>query len=216
VRQKLLCNLNILQYKLEKYHISHDSFTCDILIIAESNQQLLTVLVPPYRIEYITLILEEIMKKQLLLVFVAGSLFTFAFSGSAHCEIPCGIYDDAMRIKLLNEHIATIEKSMVQIVKLEKAKKINDNQLVRWINNKEEHANKLQKIVTQYFMTQRVKPGQPDYLKKLTLLHQMLIYGMKCKQTTDLKNPKKLKELVKSFAASYLKKQNKHSHDKHH
>ena len=31
------------------------------------------------------------------------------------------------------------------------------NQLVRWIMNKEEHANKIQEIVTQYFMTQRIK-----------------------------------------------------------
>ena len=84
----------------------------------------------------------------------------------AHCEIPCGIYGDETRIKLLNEHIATIEKSMNEILKLGKAKDINYNQLVRWINNKEDHANKFQKIVTQYFMTQRIKPGQPEYVKK--------------------------------------------------
>ena len=28
----------------------------------------------------------------------------------SHCEIPCGIYHDHMRIELLNEHVATIEK----------------------------------------------------------------------------------------------------------
>lgn len=128
----------------------------------------------------------------------------------AHCEIPCGIYGDETRIKLLNEHIATIEKSMNEILKLGKAKDINYNQLVRWINNKEDHANKFQKIVTQYFMTQRIKPGQPEYVKKLKLLHEMLIYAMKSKQTTDLKNTAKLKSLVADFAKIYLPK--KHDH----
>lgn len=133
---------------------------------------------------------------------------------SAHCEIPCGIYDDAARIKLLNEHIVTIAKSMNEIVKLGKAKEINYNQLVRWINNKEDHANKFQKIVTQYFMTQRIKPGQKDYVKKLKLLHEMLIYAMKSKQTTDLKNTTKLKSLVTEFAKLYLPKE-KHPHEHH-
>lgn len=134
---------------------------------------------------------------------------------SAHCEIPCGIYGDETRIKLLNEHIATIEKSMNEIVKLSKEKEINYNQLVRWINNKEDHANKLQHIVTQYFMTQRIKPGQPEYVKKLTLLHEMLIYAMKSKQTTDLKNTEKLKSLVAEFAKIYLPKEHKHHHGEH-
>ena len=40
---------------------------------------------------------------------------------SAHCEIPCGIYGDKMRIHMLKEHITTIEKSMKQIAELQKA-----------------------------------------------------------------------------------------------
>ena len=74
----------------------------------------------------------------------------------AHCEIPCGIYDDAARFTEMREHVATIEKSMNQISELEKGG--NANQLVRWVSNKEHHANEVQHIVSQYFMTQRVKP----------------------------------------------------------
>ena len=62
---------------------------------------------------------------------------------SAHCEIPCGIYNDKMRIDMLKEHVTTIEKSMNQIMELQKAETINYNQLVRWINNKDEHADEL-------------------------------------------------------------------------
>ncbi len=122
----------------------------------------------------------------------------------AHCEIPCGIYDDAMRITLISEHIATIEKSMQQIKELEKEKHHNANQLIRWVTNKERHADELQEIVSQYFMTQRIKSDTKDYDKKLALLHGMLVSSMKCKQTTDLSHVNRLKELVQKFQALYF------------
>ena len=36
------------------------------------------------------------------------------------------------------------------------------NQLVRWVDNKEIHADELSEIVTYYFMTQRIKPPAAD------------------------------------------------------
>jgi len=105
---------------------------------------------------------------------------------------------------MISEHIATIEKSMNEIMALQKAKSINYNQLVRWITNKEDHANELQEIVTQYFMTQRIKMDRKDYGKELSLLHQMLVYAMKCKQTTDLANTGQLKSLLKEFETLYF------------
>ena len=135
------------------------------------------------------------------------SLFLYSGIVYAHCEIPCGIYDDEMRVKMIGEHIQTIEKSMKQINELEKAGHAHhSNQLVRWIMNKEDHANQLQEIVTQYFMTQRIKFDTKDYDKKLGMLHKMLVYTMKCKQTTDLKNVEALKKLNKEFSDIYFKK----------
>jgi nickel superoxide dismutase len=131
-------------------------------------------------------------------------LLFFSSFASAHCEIPCGIYDDEMRVKMIGEHITTIEKSMKQIIKLEKDTHHNANQLIRWVMNKEQHANELQKIVTQYFMTQRIKPDDKAYDRKLSLLHQMLLAAMKCKQTTDLKQIEKLRALLKEFHALYF------------
>lgn len=128
----------------------------------------------------------------------------------SHCEIPCGIYDDPMRLDMIAEHIKTIEKSMNQILELEKQQPRNNNQLVRWIMNKEHHADALNEIVTQYFMTQRIKPvnesntDHAKYVEQLTGLHQMLIYSMKCKQTTDLENVEKLKSLLAQFRKLYL------------
>ncbi|HES59708.1 MAG: hypothetical protein JW956_07495 [Calditrichaceae bacterium] len=157
---------------------------------------------------------QKIMALFLLILFIAPTL-TFA-----HCEIPCGIYGDKMRIDMLKEHVTTIEKSMNQIMELEKAEMINYNQLVRWINNKEDHANQFQHIVTQYFMTQRIKPvdgsdkaALEKYQKELSLLHEMLVYAMKAKQTTDVQNCTKLNELIDSFYNSYFtEEQKKHTH----
>ncbi|MFC1523461.1 superoxide dismutase [Ni] [Thermodesulfobacteriota bacterium] len=125
---------------------------------------------------------------------------------AAHCEIPCGIYDDEARIVLIREHIATIEKSMHQIKLLENEKNHQSTQLIRWVMNKEQHANELQKIVTQYFMTQRIKLNAKNYEKKLNLLHQMLLFSMKCKQIVDQNNIDTLRNLVNEFNALYFDK----------
>jgi nickel superoxide dismutase len=137
------------------------------------------------------------------------ALLTTAAVAGAHCEIPCGIYDDQVRADLIAEHITTIEKSMRQIEGLSKADSVNYNQLVRWINNKELHANKLQEIVTQYFMTQRIKLDADKYDEKIGVLHQMLVYAMRAKQTTDLAHIEKLRSLLKEFQKLYFG----HSHD---
>ena len=131
----------------------------------------------------------------------------------AHCEIPCGIYADSVRISLIKEHITTIEKSMNQIVELSAASTVNYNQLVRWVTNKEEHAKKIQEIVSQYFLHQRIKPvdkNQTDayakYQLHLELLHKMLVFSMKCKQTTDLSNIENLRATVSDFENAYFHK----------
>ncbi len=129
-------------------------------------------------------------------------LFVQVTTVLAHCEIPCGIYDDKMRITMLNEHITTMEKSMTMITELAKGE--DSNQAVRWVMNKEEHANQFQLIVTQYFMTQRIKPDAKQYNEKLAVLHQMLVYAMKSKQTTDPAHTAKLKQLVSEFETLYF------------
>jgi nickel superoxide dismutase len=134
-----------------------------------------------------------------------------ALPAFSHCEIPCGIYDDGMRISMMKEDIATIEKSMNQVVELSKEAKPNYNQIVRWVQNKEHHADKIRDVVTQYFLAQRVKPVSSKsaadydaYVKQLTLLHEMIVTSMKCKQTTDLVHVEKLRQLVDMFEKAYL------------
>ncbi len=143
----------------------------------------------------------------LALVLVAG----FATQTFSHCQIPCGIYDDETRFKELNEHITTIEKSMKLIEQLSmESPESNTNQIVRWVMNKDNHADEFTHIITYYFMAQRVKPADATdadayktYLKKLELLHQAVVYSMKSKQTTDLANVEKLKSIVAEFQKLY-------------
>lgn len=143
--------------------------------------------------------------KSFLAVLAAVSLILGCYSiVLSHCEIPCGIYGDKTRIDLLYEDIATVEKSMNQIMKLEKESSINYNQLVRWIGNKEDHANKIQHVVTQYFMTQRVKPSAKNYVDQLTSLHQLMVHAMKAKQTTDHAHCTAMRAMVDKFAAAYF------------
>lgn len=137
-------------------------------------------------------------------LLLAVAIFAASANAWAHCEIPCGIYDDQMRANMIAEHIQTVEKSMGQIVELSGQSAANYNQLVRWVGNKEHHANEIQEIVTQYFMTQRIKPDQENYDKKLSVLHKMLLAAMKCKQTTDVANVTALRSLLKEFEGLYF------------
>jgi nickel superoxide dismutase len=123
----------------------------------------------------------------------------------------------------MREHITTIEKSMKMIEELSKSEKTNLNQIVRWINNKDAHADEFSHIVSYYFLAQRItimdetnNEAFNNYQKKLTLLHQMLVYAMKCKQTVDLKNTEQLKLLVNQFEDIYFSEDDKAHLEKHH
>lgn len=151
------------------------------------------------------------MKKSLFylgLFLISAILSNNAFS---HCEVPCGIFDDEVRAKLILEHVTTIEKAMKQIDKLSKDPQKNANQITRWVYNKEKHAVELQHIVTQYFMTQRIKPvdksdakAYQKYQSQLEQLHHMLFFAMKAKQSTDTGHIAKLKEIHAAFKKSYF------------
>jgi nickel superoxide dismutase len=129
----------------------------------------------------------------------------------SHCQMPCGIYDDPARLATIAEDCNTIEKAMKSITELSADPKANMNQLVRWVNTKEEHAENIAHLVSFYFMSQRVASvnksnaaAYDKYIKQITLLHEMLITSMKCKQTTDLANVLKLRSLLAEFKKAYL------------
>jgi len=159
------------------------------------------------------------MKRTLLIISVIAFSTMFAKTISAHCEVPCGIYHDELRIELIKEHIQTIEKAMNQINEIQSSETINYNQLVRWINTKEKHAELIQEIANQYFLTQRVKFAEPSdedkykkYIDQLTYLHQIIVFSMKAKQSTKLKQVANLNEALAKFEISYFG-EDAHRHD---
>ena len=153
------------------------------------------------------------MRRRLLLLCAAATTVFAATEARAHCEIPCGIYGDDLRFAMLDEDITTIAKSVDMIVKLSADPATNANQITRWVLNKEKHADHIREIVTQYFMTQRVKlPDMSDagavesYKNQLAMLHKMLVYAMKSKQNTDKAHTDVLHDTVHEFKAAYTKK----------
>jgi nickel superoxide dismutase len=157
--------------------------------------------------------MSKTVRKKILLCGIFVLAILLASMAYSHCQIPCGIYGDKMRFNMITEHITTIEKSMKLIAELSEQNKPNMNQIVRWVRNKDEHADEMSHIISYYFMAQRVKlPPEDDvkayneYVKKLTLLHRMLVYTMKTKQTTDLSNVEKLRSLLGKFKEEYFGK----------
>jgi nickel superoxide dismutase len=151
------------------------------------------------------------MRNTIVLAALSLAVASFVNTAAAHCQIPCGIYDDELRVKLIEEDITTIEKSMKEIVSLSGQTPVNYNQVVRWVMNKEEHADKLMELVSDYFLAQRVKAPTATsgdeyqaYVTKLALLHQMTVTAMKCKQTTDLANVEALRSQVAKFRTAYF------------
>jgi nickel superoxide dismutase len=151
------------------------------------------------------------MRRALAATLIAAAAVMATTQLHAHCQIPCGIYDDELRVQLIEEHITTVEKSMKQVESLAGESPVNHNQLARWIANKEQHAQEIQDIVSAYFMIQRIKvPASHEgeawesYVHRLTLLHQIQVHAMKAKQTTDLEQVTTLRALVKKFRKAYF------------
>lgn len=125
----------------------------------------------------------------------------------AHCQVPCGIYDDHNRVHEMREDVTTIEKAMKQIRELSgKKDPQSQNQLVRWVVTKEQHAEKIMRTIADYFMAQKIKPAQGNkkaqqaYLQKLERHHRVMVAAMVCKQTTDLKNAKALGKAIDAIS----------------
>jgi nickel superoxide dismutase len=115
----------------------------------------------------------------------------------------------------MEEDITTLEKAMTQIIALGEQDGKTANQRVRWILNKEKHAEKLQATIWQYFMTQRIKPvdakteGYDKYIAQLTLLHLLSVQAMKAKQSVDLTIITSMRATLHDFSHLYLGKEKK-------
>jgi nickel superoxide dismutase len=123
----------------------------------------------------------------------------------AHCQIPCGIYNDYARVQSMLEDATTIEKAIKLIAELSgKSDAQSQNQLVRWVMNKEKHAQNIISTISDYFLTQRVKSNQKDYAERLIKHHAVIIAAMEAKQNADMKYAKNLKDSIEELLPYYI------------
>ncbi len=127
---------------------------------------------------------------------------------SAHCQVPCGIFDNDNVISSLHTDYVTIEKASKQIAELSKDPSANIHQITRWVMTKESHCQDVQEKMLNYFLAQRVKApedeaGKEVYVKQLTLCHGIIVAAMKCKQSTDEANIEKLHDLLHSLEEEF-------------
>jgi nickel superoxide dismutase len=57
--------------------------------------------------------------------------------------------------------------------------------------------------ISDYFLTQRVKPDQPDYAERLAKHHAVIVAAMKAKQNADTKYAEALKVSIEALAPYY-------------
>ncbi len=121
----------------------------------------------------------------------------------AHCQVPCGIFDEDARIKALYEDATTIDKAMKRMNELAGEDDAqSQQQFVRWTHAKEEHASRVIAVTSEYFLTQKLKPvakgaeGYETYLNTLALHHELLVAAMKSKQTTDVAAAARLRDAI--------------------
>ena len=137
-------------------------------------------------------------------IALLGALPIILTPAHAHCQIPCGIYDDHARVQSMLEDVATVDKALKRIAELaDKGDAQSRNQLVRWVMNKERHAQRIISTISDYFLTQRVKPDQKDYSERLRQHHAVIIAAMKAKQNTDGKYASALRKRIEALAPYY-------------
>ncbi len=138
------------------------------------------------------------------------TFFGVVHEAAAHCQVPCGIYDDAARISRLKEDATTIAKAVTELKSLaSKSDALSQNQFTRWVMTKEDHASNIISVVSEYFLTQKVKPKSKtdaeyaDYLSSLAKHHAVMVAAMKTKQTVDQANVDALNAAIAELEKGY-------------
>ena len=153
----------------------------------------------------------QIKRNAALLLMVFGLAFSVSKPANAHCQIPCGIYDDHAEVKAMMQDVQTIYKALDLIAELSgKTDAQSQNQLVRWVMNKEQHAEKIIQTMGNYFLTQRVKSSQKDYQERLVKHHAVIVAAMKAKQNVAESHADVLRKAVSELFAYYPE----HKHEK--
>lgn len=122
-------------------------------------------------------------------VLIAG-IFAFIChinSLSGHCQMPCGIYHDELVFNQIDQYIETMYKGITELKNSKFTSPFERNNFVRWVMLKDSASDEIAVLITEYFLQQKIKPGEPDTVKRLTSAHKMLFELTAIKQNVDLK-----------------------------
>ena len=136
------------------------------------------------------------------------SLLPFALltpqAATAHCQVPCGIFDDAARVHAMLEDARTIAKACRLMAELDgKTDPQSRQQFIRWTNEKEAHAQKIIEVTANYFMAQRVKTSMEDFNDRLLAHHAVILAAMRAKQNADASYAEALTQAIEAVAVYY-------------
>lgn len=149
---------------------------------------------------------------------ILGGLALAAPRANAHCQVPCGIYRDGARVRQMMEDHRTIAKAVVTIKTLTRKKDLQSkHQLIRWVMTKEQHAERIIRTVSDYFMAQKIKPPRAGkdpapYFKLLAQHHAVLVAAMKCKQSSSDKAPAGLLRAIEAIKPYWTKSKGRCKH----
>ncbi len=124
-------------------------------------------------------------------------------SAKAHCDIPCGIYDPitaqiaAVTVIRMMDLMADLESKGG-----EKGKDYH-NSLARYIEVKEEHAEKAKHEIRVIWGDYIKAPHLEKFPELNGVTHQIMQLGSKCRQSTDRQAALDLVEAINKFAEMF-------------
>lgn len=120
---------------------------------------------------------------------------------SAHCDVPCGIYDP------ITAQLATL--SVIRFLDLigEMDGKTGDLEgqarLSRLVAEKESHAEKVKHEIRVIYGDYMKQPQFDSHPQAKEVFHKIMLAGSECKQHVGRANGEKLLELVNEFAGIF-------------
>jgi len=121
------------------------------------------------------------MMKQLVLAALALCLVSVE-KLEAHCQMPCGIYNDDMIYDYIDQYIKTMYKGVSVMNNSKFSNPQERNEFIRWVIEKEKKSDEIAAMITQYFLQQKIKGGEPDTAKRLASAHNLLCTLVTIKQ----------------------------------
>lgn len=105
----------------------------------------------------------------------------------AHCQMPCGIYNDQMVYDKIDEYYKTMVKA-VSALNDNKFTNLHDrNQFIRWVTQKDKQSDEMADVICTYFLMQKIPPDDEDSFDLVKSAHKLLFLIVAIKQNVDLK-----------------------------